>query len=147
MIFDKLSMFANGTTVAKTASGSTNSKVIDLRKCNVIDDCLKIYGQVIGGKPSQGSITTTVQHSDDGTTWYDVEGHAMTGDGILIRARIPFGHKRFLRLVFAVGTTALDADVKVTAGLVDNFDQEDVPAIQKYPPLEDLAPKGDAVNA
>ncbi len=146
MIFDKLSMFANGTTVAKTASGSTNSKVIDLRKCNVIDDCLKIYGQIVGTANSAGSVTTKVQTSDDGSTWTDIESQTQSGNR-LIATRIPYGHKRFLRLVFAVGTTALDADVKVTAGLVDNFDQEDVPALQKYPPLEDLAPKGDAVNA
>lgn len=146
MIFDKLSMFANGTTVAKTASGSTNSKVIDLRKCNVIDDCLKIYGQIVGTANSAGSVTTKVQTSNDGSTWTDLESQTQSGNR-LIATRIPYGHKRFLRLVFAVGTTALDADVKVTAGLVDNFDQEDVPAIQKFPPLEDLAPKGDAVNA
>lgn len=146
MIFDKLSMFANGTTVAKTASGSTNSKVIDLRKCNVIDDCLKIYGQIVGTANSAGSVTTKVQTSDDGSTWTDIESQTQSGNR-LIATRIPFGHKRFLRLVFTVGTTALNTDVKVTAGLVDNFDQEDVPALQKYPPLEDLAPKGDAVNA
>lgn len=146
MVFDKLTMFANGDILQKDQSASLKSKAVDLRLCNVTDDTLKIFGQVIGGKPSQGSITTTVQHSDDGTTWYDVEGHAMTGDGILIRARIPFGHKRFIRLKFDVGLTALAEQATIFAGLVDNFDQDETPRIQKFPPLEDVAAKGENVN-
>ena len=146
MMFDKMTMFADGLTVAKTASGTTTSKAVDFRRCNCIDGELKIYGQIVGTANSAGSVTTVVQTSDDGSTWTDVCSSAQDGNR-LVAMFVPFGIKRFVRLAFKVGETALDADVKVTAGLVDNFDQEDRPAIQKFPPLEDLAPAGDAVNA
>lgn len=146
MIFDKLLMFANETKVAKTASGSVNSKVIDLRNTRFIDGELKIYGQIVGAPPTAGAISTKVQTSADGSSWTDVFASAQVGN-TLVAAFLPATHKRFVRLVFAVGETALSADAKVTAGLVDAFDFEDVPAVTVYPPLADDAAKGDTVTA
>lgn len=140
MIFDKLSLFANGTTVPTTSNANTYSKVIDLRKNqNIeIDGGLKIYGQVVGAANATGSITTVVQTSADGASWTDLASQTQDGHR-LIGMFLPFGLKRFIRLKFAVGGTALGSAVVVKAGLVDQFDQGDFPSVQSFPPLEDLA--------
>jgi hypothetical protein len=140
MIFDKLSLFADGTTVPTTANANTYSKVIDLRKNqNIeIDGGLKIYGQVVGAANATGSITTVVQTSADGASWTDLASQTQDGHR-LIGMFLPFGLKRFIRLRFAVGNTALGSAVVVKAGLVDQFDQGDFPSVQSFPPLEDLA--------
>lgn len=140
MIFDKLSLFADGTTVPTTANANTYSKVIDLRKNqNIeIDGGLKIYGQVVGAANATGSITTVVQTSADGASWTDLASQTQDGHR-LIGMFLPFGLKRFIRLRFAVGGTALGSAVAVKAGLVDQFDQGDFPSVQSFPPLEDLA--------
>ena len=140
MIFDKLSLFADGTTVPTTANANTYSKVIDLRKNqNIeIDGGLKIYGQVVGAANATGSITTVVQTSADGASWTDLASQTQDGHR-LIGMLLPFGLKRFIRLRFAVGGTALGSAVVVKAGLVDQFDQGDFPSVQSFPPLEDLA--------
>lgn len=140
MIFDKLSLFADGTTVPTTANANTYSKVIDLRKNqNIeIDGGLKIYGQIVGAANATGSITTVVQTSADGASWTDLASQTQDGHR-LIGMFLPFGLKRFIRLRFAVGGTALGSAVVVKAGLVDQFDQGDFPSVQSFPPLEDLA--------
>ena len=140
MIFDKLSLFADGTTVPTTENTNTYSRVIDLRKNqNIeIDGGLKIYGQVVGAANATGSITTVVQTSADGASWTDLASQTQDGHR-LIGMFLPFGLKRFVRLRFAVGGTALGSAVKVKAGLVDQFDQGDFPSVQSFPPLEDLA--------
>ena len=140
MIFDKLSLFADGTTVPTTENTNTYSRVIDLRKNqNIeIDGGLKIYGQVVGAANATGSITTVVQTSADGASWTDLASQTQDGHR-LIGMFLPFGLKRFIRLRFAVGGTALGSAVAVKAGLVDQFDQGDFPSVQSFPPLEDLA--------
>lgn len=148
MIFDKTLLFADGLEVPATASKTTNSKVIDLRLGNYPDGCVKVYAQILGDKPKDGAITTKLQTSSDGSAWTDLV--AFTQDGtILCRAALPItGKKRYLRLAFAVGSTALSAAVKVKAGLVDQFDldEADLPPVQTFPPLEDVAAEGEAVT-
>ena len=147
MIFDKLSLFADGTTVPTTANTNTYSRVIDLRKNqNIeIDGGLRIYGQIVGPANATGSITTVVQTSADGASWTDLASQTQDGHR-LIGMFLPFGLKRFVRLRFAVGGTVLDSAVAVKAGLVDQFDQGDFPSAQGFPvpgkslgALEDLA--------
>lgn len=147
MIFDKLSLFADGKVLTVSASNSTQivhySKVIDLRKNqNIeIDGGLKLYGQIVGTKNASGSVTTVVQTSADGAEWTDLASQTQN-DHLLIGMSLPFGLKRFIRLKF-VTTSAASAGtayaVEVKAGLVDQFDQDDFPAVQSFPPLEDLA--------
>ena len=140
MLFDKMSNFADGLTVPTTASTDTYSKVLDLRRNGElgIDGGLKIYGQVVGTPNSTGSVTTVVQTSADGASWTDLASQTQDGN-LLIGMFLPFGLKRFVRLKFAVGSTALGSAVKVKAGLVDQFDQDALPTVQQFPPLEDLA--------
>lgn len=145
MIFDKLLMFANETTVAKAAATTATSKIVDFRSTRLIDGELKVFGQIVGTVPSTGSIATTVQVSDDGTTWTDLFASAQNGN-VLIAAFLPPTHKRFMRLKFIVGTALAD-DVKVTAGLVDQFEHLDHPNVTAFPPLGDDAALGDSVTA
>lgn len=147
MLFDKMSLFADGLTVPTTASKDTYSKVLDLRRNGElgIDGALKIYGQVVGTPNSTGSVTTVVQTSADGASWTDLASQTQDGN-LLIGMFLPFGLKRFVRLKFAVGSTALGSAVKVKAGLVDQFDQGGLPPLQSFPPLEDLAALGDALS-
>lgn len=147
MIFDKLSLFADGKTLTVSSSNSTSithySKVIDFRKNqNIeIDGGIKIYGQIVGTVNASGSVTTVVQTSADGASWTDLASQTQNGH-LLIGMFLPFGLKRFIRLKF-VTTSAASAgteyNVAVKAGLVDQFDQGDSPSIQSFPPLEDLA--------
>ena len=148
MIFDKTLLSADGLTVAKTASGTTAGKVLDLRLNGDIgqDGAIKLYAQIVGAKNTAGSITTVVQTSDNGSTWEDVVSAPQRGNRLLAMM-LPYGLKRYVRLEFVVGSTALDTDVKVMGGLVDEFDSEGFPKVQSYPPMQDLAAQGDAVVA
>ncbi len=144
MIFDKLLMFANETPVSATVNTTVTSKVVDFRSTRLIDGELKVFGQINGELPS-GNIATTVQVSDDGTTWADLFASAKNRN-VLIAAFLPPTHKRFMRLKFTV-TTALSAAVKVTAGLVDQFEHLETPDVTAFPPLGDDAATGDSVTA
>ncbi len=148
MLFDKLSLFVDGKTVPTTASTDTYSKVLDLRlNGNLgIDGELKVYGQVVGTANSTGSVTTVVQTSADGTAWTDVASQTQDGN-LLIAMFLPFGLKRFVRLKFSVGETALGSAIVVKAGLVDQFDLASKPSVQSYPPLADLNALGDLLAA
>lgn len=144
MLFDKMTKFADGLNVPTTANATTYSKVVDLRKSNIIDGSLKIFGTVVGAANATGSVTTKVQFSADGKSWTDAASMVQNGH-TLIAMYLPFAQKRFMRLAFAVGGTALGSAVKVEAGLVDQFDAGEVSA-QTYPPLEDLTAVGDALS-
>lgn len=145
MKFDKLSLFADGLTVPVTANTTTYSKVIDLRKCGQvgIDGMLRVWGGIVGTANATGSVTTKLQTSANGTTWTDVVSEVQSGNSLIGMFLPCKGLSRFIRLVFVVGGTALGAAVKVKAGLVDQFEIEDLPSVQTYPPLEDLAALGD----
>lgn len=148
MIFDKTLLSADNLTVPKAASGATAGKTLDLRLNGDIgqDGGIKLYAQIVGTKNSAGSITTVVQTSADGSTWEDVVSSSQNGNRLLAMM-VPYGLKRYLRLKFVVGSTALNADVKVKGGLVDEFDSEGFPKVQSYPPMQDLAAQGDAAVA
>ena len=154
MLFDKLSLFADGKTVPTTANANTYSKVLDLRKCGElgIDGGLKVYGQVVGAANATGSITTVVQTSADGAAWTDIASQVQNGN-LLIGMFLPFGLKRFVRLKFVVGATALGSAVLVKAGLVDQFDMDGLPSLQEFPSpgksagaVEDLVDAADAIR-
>ena len=146
MLIDKTLLSADGLVVAKTASGETPGKVLDLRLNGDIgqDGAIKLYAQIVGAKNKAGSITTVVQTSDNGSPWEDVVSAPQKGHRLLAMM-LPYGLKRYLRLKFVVGSTALDTDVKVMGGLVDEFDSEGFPKTQSYPPMQDLAAQGDVV--
>lgn len=147
MIFDKLSLFADGTLVPTTANNSTYSKVLDLRKCGQvgIDGGFRIWGGVVGSVNATGSVTTKLQTSADGSTWTDLVSETQNGR-LLMGLFLPCkGLKRFIRLVFVVGGTQLGSAIIVKAGLVDQFDIEELPDAQTFPPLEDLTELGDAL--
>ena len=154
MLFDKLSLFADGKTVPTTANANTYSKVLDLRKCGElgIDGGLKVYGQVVGAANATGSITTVVQTSANGAAWTDIASQVQNGN-LLIGMFLPFGLKRFVRLKFAVGAMALGSAVVVKAGLVDQFDMDGLPSLQEFPSpgksggaVEDLVDAADAIR-
>ena len=141
MLFDKLSLFADGKAISVSSSNSTTlafySKVLDLRKCGQIgiDGGLKLYGQIVGTVNAGGTITTVVQTSADGETWTDLASQAQDGF-ILLGMFLPFGLKRFIRLKFVTVSAAsagTEYAVKVKAGLVDEFDAGDPLALQEFP--------------
>ena len=66
---------------------------------------------------------------------------------LLFGAVLPKGLKRFVRLAFRVGGTALGSAIKVTAGLLDELPSRAFPKVQTFPPLQDLVPTGEAVSA
>lgn len=137
MKFDKLSLFADGKTVPATANGVTYSKVLDLRSCGQagIDGLLRIWAGIVGalGAADARKITTKLQTSPDGTTWTEVVSETQDGRslmGIFLPCK---GLKRYIRLTFTVGGTALGAAVTVKAGLVDQFDIDDLPTVPDFP--------------
>lgn len=131
MKFDKLSLFSENQAVAAGANTAVYSNEIDLRSCGQvgIDGMLKVFGTIVGTVNSTGSLTTVLQTSADGASWTDVASETQNG-ATLIAMFLPCkGLKRFIRLKYAQGGTALGSDIAVKAGLVDQFDQEDLPAI------------------
>ena len=166
MLLDKLSLFSDGQQVSVSGSNNTTltffSKVIDLRANGQlgIDGMLRIWGAIVGTVNAKGSITTTLQTSDgvgasgtvgtdDGAgvaTWTDVVSETQNGAS-LIGMFLPLkGLKRFIRLKYvsvSPASSASAATVAVKAGLVDQFDQDDLPAIAD-PFHDDLAALGDA---
>lgn len=145
MIFDKTLLFADGLEIPAAANKTTYGKAVDLRLNGDIgmDGGLKVYGQIVGAANTAGAITTVVETSatdpdSPGTTWEAVASQTQSGN-LLIGMFLPFGLKRYVRLGFKTGGTALSGAVKVKAGLVDQFDQDAAPKLQSYPPLEDLA--------
>lgn len=141
MLFDKLSLFADGKAISVSSSNSTTltfySKVLDLRKCGQIgiDGGLKLYGQIVGTVNAGGTITTVVQTSADGVAWTDLASQAQDGN-LLLGMFLPFGLKRFIRLKFVTVSAAsagTEYSVKVKAGLVDEFDVGDPLALQEFP--------------
>lgn len=142
MIFDKCLMFADGRTIPATANSTTYSRVLDMRRSNEIDGLLRIWGGIVGAANTAGSVTTRVQFSDDGATWRDAASMSQDGE-TLVAMFLPLRQGRFMRLAFTVGATALSGAIRVTAGLVDQFDMPGHPAPQAFPPLENLAELGD----
>lgn len=149
MKFDKLSLFADGLAVPATASTTTYSKTVDLRRCGQvgIDGALRVWAGVVGAANATGSVTTKLQTFDgDGSGVVDLVSEVQDGSTLMALVLPCKGLKRFVRLAFTVGSTALGSAVSVKAGLVDQFDIEELPAAQGFPPLEDLAELGDRVN-
>jgi len=137
MKFDKLSLFADGKTIPTTANGVTYSKVLDLRNCGQvgIDGFFRIWAGIVGALDADDTskITTKLQTSANGTSWTEVVSETQNGRslmGIFLPCK---GLKRYIRLTFTVGGTALDAAVTVKAGLVDQFDIEDLPTVPDFP--------------
>ena len=136
MLFDKLSLFADGKAIPVAANGVTYSKVLDLRNCGQvgIDGLLRVWAGVVGDLASgdAAKITTRLQTSGNGTNWKDLVSEAQNGHllmGVMLPCR---GLKRFLRLTFTVGGTALTAAVAVKAGLVDQFDIDELPEVYDF---------------
>lgn len=149
MKFDKLSLFADGLAVPATANTTTYSKTVDLRKCGQvgIDGMLRVWAGVVGAANATGSVTTKLQTFDgDGSGVVDIVGESQDGQTLMAMFLPCKGLKRFVRLAFSVGATALGSAISVKAGLVDQFDVEELPTAQGFPPLEDLAELGDRVN-
>jgi hypothetical protein len=142
MMFDKMSLFADGASLAAGANTSKYTRALDLRLNGQIgiDGALKVYGQIVAGTVAtadKARVTTVLQTSADGTTWTDVVAETQD-DNTLIAMALPVkGLKRFIRLKLAQ-TTALSKAYRVKAGLVDQFDMDVPPTAQQFPPLEDL---------
>lgn len=142
MIFDKLLLFAEGKSISASANSSVLSEVIDLRANGEagIDGMLRIYGQAIGTVPAADAskVTTVLQTSADGWNWTDIASASQNGNTLIAMFLPCKGVKRFIRLKFSQGGTALSAAIKVKAGLVDQFDIDELGKVQSFPPLEDL---------
>ncbi len=142
MLFDKMSLFADGASLAAGANTSKYTRALDLRLNGQIgiDGALKLYGQIVGdvADADKAKVTTVLQTSADGTTWTDVVAETQDGNTLIAMALPVKGLKRFIRLKLSQ-TTALSKAYVVKAGLVDQFDMDVPPTVQQFPPLEDLA--------
>ena len=143
MKFDKLSLFSENQAVAAGANTTVYSKCVDLRANGQvgIDGMLKVYGTVVG-TVNTGSLTTTLQTSADGASWTDVASE--TQNAMFLPCK---GLKRFVRLKYAQGNSAIGSAVKVKAGLVDQFDQDDAPKVTDPFSATDPADLGEKIRA
>ena len=147
MMFDKMSLFADGASLAAGANTSKYTRALDLRLNGQIgiDGELKLYGQIVAetvADADKARVTTVLQTSADGgsdeSEWTDVVAETQNGNTLIAMALPVKGLKRFIRLKLSQ-TTALSKAYVVKAGLVDQFDQDELPTVQQFPPLEDLA--------
>lgn len=156
MLWDKMSMFSFKQAVAKTASGTVNSKVLDLKLNKGLGDHLKIFAMHTGAKLTAGTVTTKIQSRNTNSgTWVDV-GTATLSGNTLIAVDIPESCGRFVRLAYTVGSTALNRDIEVWAGLMRDVEIDEALKLQNLnvpvaggkgnAGLEDLDVEGDARN-
>lgn len=147
MMFDKMSLFADGASLAAGANTSKYTRALDLRLNGQIgiDGELKLYGQIVAktvADADKALVTTVLQTSatggSDESEWTDVVAETQNGNTLIAMALPVKGLKRFIRLKLSQ-TTALSKAYVVKAGLVDQFDQAELPTVQQFPPLEDLA--------
>ncbi|MCQ2299960.1 MAG: hypothetical protein MJZ81_07555 [Bacteroidales bacterium] len=118
MLWDKLSCFSFGQTVPATASTNTSSKIIDFKLNKGLDDQLRIFGMIKGAPLTSGTITCEVQHCDTvGGSYVKVADATLAGNKVIDIA-LPRNLKRFVKLVYKVGSTALNRAVEVWSGLV-----------------------------
>ena len=157
MLWDKMSMFSFKQAVVKTASGTTYSKVLDLKLNKGLGDHLKIFAMMTGAKLTAGTITTKIQSRNTNTgSWADVGTATLVGN-TLISVDIPESCGRFVRLAYSVGTTALNRDIEVWAGLMRDVEIDEALKLQNLNTpvadgkgnagLEDLDIEGDKRNA
>ena len=120
MLWDKMSCFSFGQAVPATASTNTESKVIDFRLNGGLDDQLRIFGMIKGDPlaADQGTIVTELQTCDTVNGSYEKICDFTLKGNKLIDVPIPREHKRFMRLLYKVGGTALSRAVEIWAGLL-----------------------------
>lgn len=118
MLWDKMSCFSFGQPVPATASTNTSSKVIDFKFNGGLDEHLRIFAMIAGKPLEGGDLAVELQHCDtvDGEFAKIAEG-TLVGNKLLDMP-IPREHKRFMRLVYKVGETALSRGVTVWSGLL-----------------------------
>lgn len=155
MLWDKMSMFSFKQAVEKTASGTTYSKVLDLKLNKGLGDHLKIFAMHTGAKLTSGTLTTKIQsRNTNAGAWVDV-GTATLAGNTLISVDIPENCGRFVRLAYAVGT-ALNRNIEVWAGLMRDVEIDEALKLQNLNTpaaggkgnagLEDLDAEGDKRN-
>ena len=120
MLWDKMSCFSFGQAVPATASTNTPSKVIDFKLNGGLDEHLRIFAMITGEPLSaaSGDLVAELQHCDTVDGEYAKAAEGTLAGNKLIDLPIPRGHKRFMRLVYRVGETALSRAVTVWAGLL-----------------------------
>jgi len=101
------------------AFGSSLNKALEVRSL----DLLARVTEAFASATSAGTLTITLQKSDDGSSWTDVFStkaftiSELTAGTVLIRDPIPKGDVgQYMRLKFTVGTEAMTAG-KVSAWL------------------------------
>lgn len=130
MILDKLLEFSDSQTVVAAEVGdAASTNVVDLVKPSELDN-LHIVVQVQADCTSTGSATlkATLQTSEDEAFTAPVDLIASPAVALaslkkgkqLLKARIPYGVKQYLRVLYTVGTAVF------TAGAVDAFLTPDV---------------------
>ena len=155
MLWDKMSMFSFKQAVEKTASGTTYSKVLDLKLNKGLGDHLKIFAMYTGAKLTSGTLTTKIQsRNTNAGAWVDV-GTATLAGNTLISVDIPENCGRFVRLAYEVGT-ALNRNIEVWAGLMRDVEIDEALKLQNLNTpvaegkgnagLEDLDVEGDKRN-
>lgn len=110
---------------------------------------LVVYLNSIDGS---GSITVKLMHSADGVEWTEAwsSGAKTAAVGELVKAPLPTGLKRYLKLTYTLASTL--TEVVVTGGITDNDEApcgyENVQKRDKVTKeIPDLAAQTDALNA
>lgn len=120
MLWDKMSCFSFGQAVPSTASTNTPSKIIDFKLNGGLDEHLRIFAMITGAPLSEasGDLVAELQHCDTVGGSYEKVAESTLAGNKLLDMPIPRGHKRFMRIVYRVGGTALSRGVTVWAGLL-----------------------------
>lgn len=136
MILDTQEQFSDAQAVTSTGdTASTNVYDTGAAADVGVGEPLFIYAKTKAAFTSGGAGTLqfVLQHSTDNSTWTDVQTltpalalATLTANTVQVRARLPIGLNRYLRLAYRVATAAM------TAGTVDAYIAKDVPANTSY---------------
>lgn len=101
-LHDKTLFLFNNAALAKAATTSITSKLIDLRYNGGLDDNVYVKAS-LGASATDGYVTFTLQTSYDGSSWVTLISKTNVG-ATLFEGRLPKGCRRYLKSTVTVGT-------------------------------------------
>lgn len=136
MFIDTQETFSEAQAVTATGdTASTNAYDTGAVHDAGIGEPIFVFIRTDAAFTSGGAATMqfVLQDSADNSAWADVQTlspvlalAALTVDTVQVRARLPIGLRRYLRIAYRVGTAVM------TAGTVDAYLALDVPANRAY---------------
>lgn len=136
MILDTQETFSEAQAVTSTGDAASTNVYDTGAAADVgIGEEMFVYVKTKAAFTSGGAGTLQVvlQHSVDNSTWTDAQVltpalalASLTANTVQVRARLPIGLNRYIRLAYRVATAAM------TAGTVDAYLAKDVQASNAY---------------